>query len=132
MKRSIIKECLRRARAKNSPSTHTQWHSFMHYSFVVQNNKVIEMGVNRQGSVPKHYGYQKHKMIHAEVDAYKKARGILSDGGFEVVNIRLNRRGDLRESCPCPECFHLMREFGCTRFHFSTNPGIFATMSTQE
>lgn len=121
MKRSLFKECL--ALAINHLPNHPAKH-YKHYSFIIQNNKIIEYGVNRYGPAYKIFGYQDHQMIHSENDAYKKARGLLSKGTFfDVVNIRLNSQGEMRNSFPCMCCLSYLKNFGCRRVYFSTNVG---------
>jgi hypothetical protein len=129
MKRSILSECLRRAREKHGPS-HPSWEQkAVHYSFIVQNNKILEMGMNRpDASPPLHYGYPSHADIHSEIDAWRKARGILEDGKWEIVNIKLSKEASYRvaDAAPCIRCQILLISLGCTGFYFTTSTKGFA------
>jgi hypothetical protein len=139
MKKSIIRECMRIAREKNSnfPAPMKKHH----FSFVVQSNKIVEWGTNvslARGieivgvSAPRYRGYPRYAMLHSEGDAYKKARGILNlDKTFEVINIRLNTAGEILLSKPCDCCFAFLKTLNCNRVWFSTKSG-FASLNMKE
>jgi tRNA(Arg) A34 adenosine deaminase TadA len=127
MKRNILNECLRLAREKHGPS-HPSWgQKAVHYSFVVQDNKILEMGVNRpDASPPLHYGYPSHSDIHSEIDAWRKARGILEDGKWELVNIKLSKEAPYfptADAAPCNQCMAFLMQKGCKHFYFTTSTG---------
>lgn len=129
MKKTVLRECERIAVSKNE--LHPEWGvGYHHFSFIIQNNKIIEMGMNRAGPPLVEFGYnEKFGKIHAETDAYRKARGILDlSRTFEVVNIRLNKRGLLRLSKPCGCCYEFLFVMGCKAVFFSTEIG-FAKMA---
>lgn len=94
---------------------------FMHFSFIIYNGKIIALGMNRKGENPPQYGYRKDSKIHAEVDAWRKARGLLLGDAFEIINIRLNRKAEFRMSKPCKNCQILLQALGCNWFYFSTD-----------
>jgi tRNA(Arg) A34 adenosine deaminase TadA len=123
MKKTILTECWRIACEK--VDKHPQ-KRFIHFSFIVENNKILAYGINKDASPPVHFGYnQKHNFpkLHSEIDCYKKAKGLLNNKSFEIVNIRLNRTLEMRLSKPCACCYALMKEMGCTRFYFSSEVG---------
>jgi tRNA(Arg) A34 adenosine deaminase TadA len=127
MKRSILNECLRIARDKHGPA-HPSWdHKAVHYTFIVQDNKILEMGVNRPNTKPPlHYGYPSYADIHSEIDAWKKARGILGDKKWEIVNIKLLKRlpnYPEADAAPCNQCMDFLQMRGCKHFYFTTNTG---------
>lgn len=125
MKRSLYKECLRLARSKNNPISHSEYKNYMHYSFIIQGNKIIEWGMNRPGNATPFHGFEptRHK-IHSEVDAYKKAKGLLDKSkNFSIVNLRLNRKGEPRMSAPCKCCMNFLETVGCNGIHYSTDQG---------
>src|SRR5690348_8110623 len=108
---------------------------FLHFTFIIQRNRIVEWGRNHTGIPAKHMGYQ-HRIkdknfkpkIHSEWDAYKKARGLLvKNTPFEIVNVRLNRKGQIRLSKPCECCYYLMKEMGCRAFHYSSEVGFLTT-----
>jgi len=120
MKQTILTECVRIAREKNLQRDS----DFHHFSFIVQKNKVVEWGINVSRVPPLiHLGYSKTSGWHSEVNAYRKARGIIKDGSFEVINIRLNKAGELRLSKPCICCHAFLKALGCSNVVFSTNVG---------
>lgn len=121
MKTTILRECVRLARKKN-PSLDNQ---FRHFSFIVQRNKLVEWGTNVPKADPlTFFGYSNISGVHAETNAYAKAKGILDKNySFEVVNIRLNKSGDLKLSKPCACCYSFLESFGCSTVWFSTEAG---------
>lgn len=125
MRKRILKQCVRLAREKNTPDLHPEFGNYHHYSFIVQDNKILEMGMNRKGPPPAGFGYnQEFGKIHSETDAYKKAKGIIDPSKpFEIVNIRLNKKGNLRMSKPCRCCSSFLDAVGCRSVYFSTNDG---------
>jgi len=128
MRKRILKECLRIARSKCNPESHPEYYNYIHFSFIIQNNKIIEYGFNRPGPPLDGFGYPDFGKIHSENDAYRKARGILdSQKPFDIINIRLNKGGDLRVSKPCSCCHSFLKVVGCRNVYFSTECG-FAKM----
>jgi len=132
MKKNILQECLRFAYEKHNPS-HPSWdRKSVHYTFVVQDNKIIEVGMNRPCvSPPLYYGYPAYAFIHSEIDAWKKARGILKDSSWEIVNVRLYKKGPpymLADAAPCRACSRILRSNGCRRFYFTTSSGHIARL----
>jgi hypothetical protein len=69
---------------------------YRHYTFIVQNRRIVEWGIKRTGSPMTHVGYADHTKIHSELDAYSKARGIMDKDYFEAVNIRITKSGIIR------------------------------------
>ncbi len=129
MKKSILKHALGIARAKLS--SHPQYNHFMHYSFVVQFNKIVEWSVNNSKLPPVHYGYKdriKDKAFrpktHSEIEAFRCARGLLDlNKPFEMINIRLSKNGEVRLSKPCVCCRDLLTALGCVKFYYSSEVG---------
>lgn len=125
MKKSILIECIRIAKAKLE--LHPERCNFPHYSFIIQQNKIVEWATNIAFEPPVHYGYHKalgyKPKFHAEVHAYKKAKGILINDNFSIVNIRLGKDGDLKLSAPCEACHSLLSCLGCNKFYYSSPTG---------
>jgi hypothetical protein len=128
MKRSLLNQALRIA--KDKLSTHPELDNFPHYSFIVQAGKIIEWATNGAHEPPIHYGYHNRQKddgfkpkYHSETWAYKRARGILEDGSFEIVNIRLNKKGEIRLARPCKPCYDLLTILGCRRYYYSSEVG---------
>jgi tRNA(Arg) A34 adenosine deaminase TadA len=129
MKKSILLQASSIAMQKLS--NHPELNNFIHFSFIVQNQKIVVYGRNNKRMPAKHLGY--HKRIndaaygpktHSELDAYKKGKSLLIKGRpFEMINIRLTRIGLIRNSKPCCCCYDIMKELGCRRFYYSSSIG---------
>lgn len=129
MKHKILRNCLQIAMDNNTDDKHPEWYAYHHYTFIVQNNKIIDWGTNRRCSPLIYLGYKDHTKMHSEVDAYFKARGLLSkDKPFEAVNIRLTKTYKIRMSMPCNCCFSFLKRAGCKRVWFTTNLENFANL----
>ena len=127
MKKHILIECVRLAKKKKS--SHNKKIRHRHFSFIVQNNKILARGVNIPSNPPKEHGYSRYQGIHSEIDVYKKAKGIINHNKFfEVINIRINKRGQLRNSMPCKTCYDFLKYVGCRQVHFSTSLDNFAKL----
>jgi len=107
------------------------WDSRMksrHFTFVVQDSKIVEMGKNKIGTPLVHRGYMSYQYLHSETIAFFKARGILDkQKPFQAVNIRLNKSGEIKLSKPCACCYNFLQGAGCNKIWFSTEIG-FAKM----
>jgi len=123
MKNTILRECLRIAIERNP--THPEWGHYHHFSFIVQANRILEWGINRKGPPLTQYGYKRFGKLHSETEAFRKAKGILDHGKkFEIVNVRLNRSGDVRLSKPCKTCYSFLKSVGdCGYVWFTTDVG---------
>ena len=127
MKTKILTTCLNIALKNNNPLKHPEWESYKHFSFVIQNGKIVEWGTNRKGSSISYLGYLPYQKIHSEVDAYSKARGIMDKRySFDIINIRLGKKNQLLPSSPCKCCSAYLRHLGCKSIWFSTNIENFA------
>lgn len=124
MKKLLLEETLKIAR--KGLKTHPEFNNFPHWSFIVFKNKIISFGVNKKQIPPKHFGYHQHSdptflpKFHSELDALKKSK--IKDN-FNVINIRLNKQGQTRNSMPCKNCRILLRNFGCKKVYFTTEIG---------
>lgn len=123
MKSSLLQECLRISARNNK--THPERGNYQHFCFVVQNNKIVEWSTNRPGAAVQMFGFMPHRhKIHAEVDAFRKAKGVLQKNKpFEVVNIRLTIGGQVRISAPCECCSRFLAAMDCKRIWFTTGAG---------
>jgi hypothetical protein len=121
MKKSLLFQAL--LISKRELKNHTE--NYLHWSFIVKNNQIIEWATNHCGKPPINLGYNRRldegfsAKTHSELAAYKRAKGIMS-GSFEIINIRLNKSGELKNSKPCSCCFQFLSEIGCTKGYFST------------
>lgn len=125
MKKSLLFQALNIA--KRELNTHPEYHNYCHWSFVVVKNQIIEWATNHKGIPPIYFGYNKRlsegnfAKTHSELAAYKRAKGILGKNNFGIINIRLNRKGDIRNSSPCICCSSFLKEVGCSEIYYSNN-----------
>lgn len=123
MKKSLFKLVLQISRRKLK--YHPQ-KKFRHYSFLIQNNQIVDWAVNLNREPPIHYGYHDRMddlsykpKLHSEIQVYLKARGIIDKTqSFDIINIRLNKKGKIRSCKPCTCCSYLMFELGCKNIYF--------------
>ena len=129
MKSRILRECLSIALKNNNPIKHPDFNAYKHYSFIIQNKKIVGWGTNRKGSSFTYLGYAPYQKIHSETDVYFKVKGIMDKSiPFAVVNIRLTKNGTLRASNPCRCCFAFLKNLGCKAIWFTTDLGNFASI----
>jgi hypothetical protein len=129
MKKSLLAYALNVAKEKLP--LHPQLEYFPHYTFIVQNNHIVDWATNLSQNPPVHYGYKNNSLdpdyrpkVHSEIAAYKKAKGIMDKNqGFEIINIRLNKHKEIRLSKPCFCCFEILCELGCQKFYYSSELG---------
>lgn len=129
MKKSLLDAALKIAR--DTLNKHPEYRHFMHWSFIIQNNKIVDWSTNDSGIPPIHFGYRSRlqnnevaEKKHAEFKVFFKCRGLINfDKRWDVINIRLNKTGELRMSKPCVCCYGLLKEFGCSTIYFTTNYG---------
>lgn len=129
MKKSLLLEAVQFAKAKMH--NHPEFDKFIHFSFIVQHNKIIGYGRNCAQEPSKHYGYHQlssdktfKPKTHSEINAFKKTKGIINwDWKFSIINVRLNRLGQVRLSKPCRCCYNLLKALGCSEFYYSSDIG---------
>lgn len=128
MKKKLLKQCLDIALI-NTNQSHSQWNNFMHFSFFVQDNKIIGWGTNRTGCVQSYLNYPSYSKIHAEVAGYKRCRHFIDNRkSFEVVNVRTTKTKQIRQSDPCKCCSGFLQNLNCKRVWFTTKNGMFANI----
>lgn len=121
-KKRLLKSCL--AHARSSLADHPERNNFIHFSYIVDcKGKLLGWGWNHNQTPPKHYGYHtRHEFpkMHSEIMAYRRARKRWRLGRMEwgIINIRLNRKGEVKNSTPCICCVQLLGALGC-RFLYS-------------
>jgi hypothetical protein len=128
MKKSLLIRCYRIAKKLNNIDKHPQFDCYKHFTAIIQNGKIIEIGLNHAGT-PDIKFYQPWQKVHAEYLAFKKAKGILNlNDSFDVVNIRLDKRGNLKISKPCKCCMNYITMFSKKPvfFYFSNEIGGFS------
>lgn len=103
--------------AKNHLPRHTE--PYKHYSFLLRGKRLVAWEVNCSLEPPRHFGYHSRgyaPKMHSELALMLKWR---PEPGFDVVNIRLSRTGEVRLAKPCNCCLALLIGFGCRRVYYS-------------
>jgi hypothetical protein len=134
MNKTLLREALRLSMSKNTPEHHPCFYNKSHhFSFVVQCGKIVEMGVNKNFDPYIRFGYPDYAKIHSECDAFRKARGIMDfSKRWDMVNVNLSRKGEMKISKPCPCCTNFLKIMGCTSVVFTTSAGAFAYMNLKD
>lgn len=118
--KKIIRECIRLAERKNTPDKLSEWGNYHHFSFLIQDGKIIAWDTNKAATPPK--GYPKTAKIHSEAEAWQSGVALLNkQKPFQMVNIRLDKKNNLRLSKPCVCCSHFLKKLGCDRVYFSVD-----------
>jgi len=126
MNNRLLKEALRIARERNTPSRHPEYGNFHHFSFGVQYNKILGFATNTSGVVKYGGFYTPLSKSHAEANVFSKIVGILDrDAPFELINIRLNKSSEMKLSKPCKCCYQFLLTMGCSKVWYSCNEGNF-------
>lgn len=122
----ILRECLRISREKNldHPLRKKGW-KYIHWSFIVQDEKIISVGMNRDASIEVILpGRKDGRKIHSEQDAVRRARNSLQlSKHWYMVNVRLNKKGLMRNSAPCSRCRSILKWLGVDRIIFTIDKG---------
>ena len=129
MKKTIIRECVRRSFELYLKCGDEYWgSSFRHFSFIVVRNKIIEYGINRHRNIGEmqKLGYRNFSNEHSEFAAWRKARGLVQDSSFEIVNTRINRELGLLNSHPCHCCVNFLKDLNCKSVYYSNEIGGFS------
>lgn len=126
MKKTILEEAKNIAISKIE--NHPEYDNYIHYTFIVKNNKLLGYGCNMRGEPPVTFGYHERlnggrPKLHSEFVAYKKMKGLLKGEAFEIINIRLNRKGEMKLSAPCNCCMNFLKETDCKNIYYSTDEG---------
>jgi tRNA(Arg) A34 adenosine deaminase TadA len=120
MSKRLYHQCLQIAKKNIHRCTETN----NHFSFIIQDNKIIAWGFNRRGRVHKKLGYNWYSNIHSEVDAFKRAKRLLdASNHWYIINIRLNNLLQSMTSSPCSCCYNFLQFLGCTKVLFSVEEG---------
>lgn len=129
MKKALLDQILRQC-YRELPK-HPQLEHFAHWTYLVQDNKIISYGVNRHHEPPKKFGYHNVSISfkgeafrpkwHSELDAVKRCRGNVR--GCTAVNVRLNKSGQVRMSMPCAACRNLLYVTNVKKVYFTTEFG---------
>lgn len=129
MKKTIIRECVRLSIELYKKNYEEYWGSkFRHFSFIVVSNKIIEYGMNRHRNLGdmQMAGYRGYSNEHSEFAAWRKAKGLVKDNSFEIVNTRLNKELEIMNSHPCQCCMNFLKDLNCSGIFYSNEVGGFS------
>ncbi len=93
---------------------------FKHYSFLINKSKVISIGFNDVNRPSKLVTYRLGGR-HSEADSLSGLRDLNIIRKCHMINIRLNSKGELRNSCPCPTCLEFLTKMGIKKIFYSTD-----------
>lgn len=123
MKKSILDDCLRDA--KKRIHKHPEYENYMHWSFIIKDNKIISKGVNHNTEPHKKFGYHELKRgldfrpkFHSELDSIVSSKRNVRES--IMINIRLSKSGEIKTSLPCKSCRRILKIFGIKKCYFTT------------
>ena len=102
----------------------------LHYSFILLRNNVLSIGWSSTKTTPMalKIGYR-YQSCHSELSSIK--RFILPPSELrrcKLVNIRINRLGQIQNSEPCKFCKKFLKEFDFREIWYTTKEGNFAKL----
>lgn len=105
-------------------STHWNYHQTFRHITILTNKKgnILSFGVNGHKTHPltRIHGYR-NESIHSELDAYLKIRHFEFE--FNLINFRLNKKLELRNSKPCECCMNWISSSKVLDIFYSTDKG---------
>lgn len=116
-------------KAKQNRNTRNK---FFHFAFGYKKNKLIAIGQNNPEKthtqallLAKRFNIDsEHPYLHAETDLISKLWGkYYIDDSLKMVIVRLNKRGQLRNSKPCDKCDTVLRALDINKIWWSTDYG---------
>jgi len=105
-----------------------------HFSFIMDKNRIISIGLNSLKTHPKNLKYNYvNKMnqnisdivgTHSELSAVIKL-GEEDCSDLNLVNTRINRNDELDFSAPCSGCLDMIKQLNFKNVYFSNSQGKF-------
>lgn len=86
-----------------------------HAAGLIIKNKVIYYGVNRY--------IRKYNTIHAELNIFERLKKNIKRKGTDIIVIRVDKNGELKNSRPCNHCIHSLRKLGIRKVFYSNEHG---------
>ena len=123
MKPRILKRAVETAHALCP----TNWKNVnnSHIAFLVKKNKIVKIGWNRKRTHPeisKHPYHDGYVGTHAELDVILKS-GLEDLNDHSMIVLRVDRKGRLANSKPCPGCLSLIKSYSLNNVYFSNTEG---------
>jgi|688.fasta_scaffold08351_14 hypothetical protein len=118
-------------KAKNNRNTKNK---FFHFAFGYRKNKLIGIGQNNPEKthtqailLAKRFNTEDDEIypyLHAETDLVSRLWGkYYIDSHLKIVVVRLNKRGQLRNSKPCEKCDLVLNALDINKIWWSTDNG---------
>ena len=123
MKPRILKRAIETAHALCP----TNWKNVnnSHVAFLVKKNKIVKIGWNRKRTHPeisKHPYHDGYVGTHAELDVILKS-GLEDLNDHSMIVLRVDRKGRLANSKPCPGCLSLLKSYNVEEVFYSDAEG---------
>ena len=123
MKPRILKRAVETAHALCP----TNWKNVnnSHIAFLVKKNKIVKIGWNRKRTHPeisKHPYHDGYVGTHAELDVILKS-GLEDLNDHSMIVLRVDRKGRLANSKPCPGCLSLLKSYNVEEVFYSDAEG---------
>jgi tRNA(Arg) A34 adenosine deaminase TadA len=96
-----------------------------HIAFLVKKNKIVKIGWNRKRTHPeisKHPYHDGYVGTHAELDVILKS-GLEDLNDHSMIVLRVDRKGRLANSKPCPGCLSLLKSYNVDEVFYSDVQG---------
>jgi len=96
-----------------------------HVAFLVKKNKIVKIGWNRKRTHPeisKHPYHDGYVGTHAELDVILKS-GLEDLNDHSMIVLRVDRKGRLANSKPCPGCLSLLKSYNVEEVFYSDTEG---------
>jgi hypothetical protein len=101
-------------------SVHNQ---HLHYATIYKRNKAIAESRNSIGTRSRGSGWS-NSTIHAEIAVVKELGDLRKLDGCVLVVMRVNKKGEIRNSKPCENCKHFlekcMSKYGLLKVMYSS------------
>lgn len=101
-----------------------------HFSFILLKNRIRSIGYNQLKTHPKAYKFGYPWLFqHSEVSAIVRFDGKPAElRNCCLVNVRLNKDGQIMQSRPCKNCLNLVSEFGFKKVFYTNRLGEFCQL----
>ena len=104
---------------------------YKHFSFIIYGQTIFSIGVNnttKTHPLAHKYGHR-FASTHSEINALARfPYAIRLLRNYDMINIRLTKKGVVRLSKPCIHCQQLLMAFNIHNIYYSTNTGSFETL----
>jgi deoxycytidylate deaminase len=105
-----------------------------HFSFIIDKNKIVSIGLNSLKTHPKNLKYnyvnKNNQSISNIVGTHSELSAVIKLGeedcsGLTLVNTRINRNDELDFSAPCSGCLDMIKQLNFKNIYYSNTEGRF-------